>query len=199
MDENTLLAISLSETKGIGPIYFHKLLKRFESFKNIYFNASIDELSEIVPEHTARRILERDFTKAEKNIKICERHNIKIIAPAERGFPVAVPYDFDHAGMIYTSYANPPEFSGITSVRSRVFRGLCRFNNGYNKTIDLYQKLKPDLFSLVQNDPYLSDRSKKSLEKYLESFYEILDNLKKVSQKIRTVCRAKHKHLYETQ
>ena len=126
------------------------------------------------------------------------RHNIKILAPIERGFPVAVPYDFDHAGMIYTSYAMPPEGSGITNVRSRIFRGLCRFNNGYNKTIDLYQNLKPDLFSLIHNDPYLSDRSKKSLEKYLESFYEILDNPKKVNQKIRTVCRAKHKHLYET-
>lgn len=126
------------------------------------------------------------------------RHNIKILAPEKRGFPVAVPYDFDHAGLVYTSYANPPEGSGITSVRSRVFRGLCRFNNGYYKTIDLYQKLKPDLFSLVQNDPYLSDRSKKSVEKYMESFYDILDNPKKVEQKISTVCRAKHQHLYET-
>lgn len=87
MDENTLLAISLSETKGIGPIYFHKLLKRFESFKNIYYNTSIDELSEIVPEHIARRILEHDFSKAEKIIKICERHNIKIITCNSKDYP----------------------------------------------------------------------------------------------------------------
>lgn len=127
------------------------------------------------------------------------RHNIKILAPEKRGFPVALPYDFDHSGMVYTAYANPPEGSGITSVRSRVFRGLCRFNNGYDKTFDLYQELKPELFEIVQNSSYLSDKSKKSVEKYLESFYEILDNPKKVNQKIVTVCRAKHKHLYETQ
>jgi len=126
------------------------------------------------------------------------RHNIKILAPEKRGFPVAVPYDFDHSGMVYTAYANPPEGSGITSVRSRVFRGLCRFNNGYDKTFNLYQNLKPELFAIAQNSFYLSDKSKKSVEKYLESFYEILDNPKKVNQKITTVCRAKHKHLYET-
>ena len=126
------------------------------------------------------------------------RHNIKILAPEKRGFPVAVPYDFDHSGIINTAYANPPEGSGITSVRSRVFRGLCRFNNGYDKTFDLYQELKPELFALAQNSSYLSDRSKKSVEKYLESFYDILDNPKKVDQKIVTACRAKHKHFYDT-
>jgi len=125
------------------------------------------------------------------------RHNIKIMAPNKRGFPVAVPYDFDHAGIENTSYANPPEGSGVTSVRSRVFRGLCRFNNGYTKTFDLYQELKPDFFSIAQNASYLSDKSKKSVEKYLESFYEILDDPKKVNKKIVTVCRAKHKHFYD--
>ncbi len=125
------------------------------------------------------------------------RHNIKIVAPEKGGFPIAVPYDFDHSGMVNTSYANPPEGSGITSVRSRVFRGLCRFNNGYSITFDLYQKLKPDLFSIAQNSSYLSDKSKKSVEKYLDSFYEILDDPKKVNQKIVTVCRAKHKHHYD--
>ena len=125
------------------------------------------------------------------------RHNIKILAPEKGGFSVAVPYDFDHSGIVNTSYANPPENSGISSVRSRVFRGLCRFNNGYNKTFDLYQKLKPELFSIAQNSSYLSDKSKKSVEKYLESFYEILDDPKKANQKIVTVCRAKHKHFYD--
>ena len=126
------------------------------------------------------------------------RHNTKILAPEKGGFPVAVPYDFDHSGMVSTSYAYPPEGSGITSVRSRVFRGICRYNNGYNKTFDLYQKLKPDLFSLAENSSYLSEKSEKSMKKYLESFYEILDNPKKVNQKIVTVCRAKHKHHYDT-
>jgi len=126
------------------------------------------------------------------------RHNIKILAPQEGGFPVAIPYDFDHAGILNTAYANPPENLNISSVKTRVFRGLCRFNDGYYKTIDQYQNLKPELFSIVQNVSFLEDKNKKSMKNYLESFYEILDNPKKVDQKIATACRVKHQHLYET-
>ena len=126
------------------------------------------------------------------------RHNIKLISPRERGLPIAVPYDFDHAGIIYTSYAAPPESANLSSVRLRLFRGLCRSNYGYDKTLDLYQKLKPDFFELIKKEPYLSDKSKKSMKKYLESFYDILDDPKKVDTKIVTACRITHNHLYET-
>lgn len=126
------------------------------------------------------------------------RHNIKLISPSKRDFPIAVPYDFDYAGIIFTSYAVPPESLKISSVRTRLFRGLCRLNNGYDVTLDYYQKLKPDLFSLVNNSNYLSDKSIKSVDKYLESFYKILDDPKLVNQKIVTSCWITHKHLYET-
>lgn len=125
------------------------------------------------------------------------RHNIKLIAPKERGFPIAVPYDFDYSGLINTSYAAIPESLNIQSVRTRSFRGFCRFNDGYKVTLDYYQKLKPDFFSLVENAQYLTERNKNSIEKYLNSFYEILDDPKKVNKKITTTCWINHQHLYK--
>ena len=129
--------------------------------------------------------------------EIALRHNIKLIAPKERGLPVAVPYDFDYSGLINTSYAAIPDNFNFQSVRTRSFRGFCRFKNGYKTTLDDYQKIKPDLYSLVENANYLSDRNKISIEKYLNSFYEILDDPKKVNKKITTACWITHQHLYE--
>ena len=125
------------------------------------------------------------------------RHNIKILSPEETGLPIAVPYDFDFAGIVSTPYAKPPDDMNIANVRTRVFRGLCRFDNGYGGTLDYFQTLKPKFIQLTRTSTYLSDKSKKSVDKYLESFYTILDNPKLLSQKVTTVCRAKHKHLYE--
>ena len=124
------------------------------------------------------------------------RHNIKLIAPEERDFPIAVPYDFDYSGIINTSYAATPEELGLQSTKTRLFRGFCRFNDGYKITLDYYQQIKPDLFNLVSTSDYLNERNKNAFEYYLESFYEILDNPKKVNQKITTACRVRHKHLY---
>ena len=130
--------------------------------------------------------------------EIALRHNIKLIAPIERGFPIAVPYDFDFSGLINTNYAAPPEGFGFQkSVRSRSFRGFCRFNNSYRTTLDFYQKIKPDIYTLVRSSNYLTVNNKKSIEKYVESFYEILDDPKKFNQKISTACWINHDHLYE--
>lgn len=124
------------------------------------------------------------------------RHNIKLIAPEERAYPLAVPYDFDYAGIINTSYSAVPEELGFNSTKTRLFRGFCRFNNGYNITLEYYQQIKPDLLNLVSTSDYLNEKNKKSFSNYLASFYKILDNPKQVNRNIITACRVKHKHLY---
>ena len=83
---------------------------------------------------------------------------------------LAVPYDFDYAGIVSTPYAKPPDNMDIPNVKTRVFRGLCRFDNGYSETLDYYKTLKPEFFELIKSSNYLSDKSKKSVDKYLASF-----------------------------
>jgi hypothetical protein len=129
--------------------------------------------------------------------EIILRHNIKLIAPKDGGFPIAIPYDFDYSGIINTSYAATPEGVGIEWTKTRLFRGFCRFNDGYKITVDYYQKIEPDILSLVVNSDYLTERNKNSIYRYLESFYDILDDPKKVNKKINRACRVKHEHLYD--
>ena len=50
-------------------------------------------------------------------------HNIKLFNKTGR-YLIAVPYDFDHAGIVETNYAQPAEALELSSVRERLYRGI---------------------------------------------------------------------------
>ena len=127
---------------------------------------------------------------------IPKRHNVKIMKDEKNNLPFAIPYDFDYSGFVNTSYSSPPEGFNISSVKIRVFRGLCRRNN-YDGTIAFYKKIKPELYDTVNEATYIELKSRENLIKYFDSFYDILDNPKAVFKKIIKTCRAKHKHVYQ--
>ena len=51
--------------------------------------------------------------------------NIKFLSKDQATAPFAVPYDFDHAGIVSTPYALPAEELHMSSVRQRRYRGYC--------------------------------------------------------------------------
>ena len=124
-------------------------------------------------------------------------HNFKLISKEDHPRPVAIPYDFDYAGIINKPDAAPPINIDIASVRVRVFRGLCRVEGGYNDAITHFQEKKEDIYALYNNSPYLSDKSKKYTLNYLDSFYKTLDDPKQLQRKILHACWANHKHIYQ--
>jgi len=126
---------------------------------------------------------------------IPKRHNVKILKDKNKGLPIAVPYDFDYSGFINTSYAIPPKGFGISTVKKRVFRGICRVNN-YSATIKFYQSKKNELYSVINNASFLDAKNRSELINYLDDFYTTLNNPKEVNKKIIKTCRAKHKHTY---
>lgn len=125
------------------------------------------------------------------------RHNFKLIANKDKSFPIAIPYDFDFTGMVNTSYAKPPVEIDVPTVRTRVFRGLCRMEGGYDAARDYFQELKPEVYAIYTESEYLSDKSKTYAIKYLDNFYKVLDNPKSFEQKVAQACRAEHKHMFE--
>lgn len=128
---------------------------------------------------------------------IPNRHNFKIIANPDNPIPIAVPYDYDYTGIVNTAYAQVPEGIDVPNVRTRVFRGLCRLEGGYDATMNFYQDLKPEIYALYQDSEYLSDKSKTTTIKFLDSFYKVLDNPKMFEQQIVKACRANHQHMFE--
>lgn len=128
---------------------------------------------------------------------VSEMHNFKLMVDPDNPVPIAVPYDYDYTGIVNTAYAKVPESIDVPTVRTRVFRGLCRMEGGYDEVNNYFQELKPEIYALYQDSEYLSEKSKASTIKFIDGFYKVLDNPKSFNQKINHGCRANHKHLYE--
>jgi len=117
-------------------------------------------------------------------------HNSKIIAPNIDAVPkFVVPYDFDSSGIVNTHYAAPPEGLSIKSVRQRLFRGFCYHNATLPQTVERFQKRKPEIMALFENDPNLIDKNRSNAIKYIEDFYKVIDDPKRYKREITDKCR----------
>lgn len=103
--------------------------------------------------------------------------NIKLIAPDNSQLPTAVPYDFDHAGIVNAPYAEPAEELQMTSVRQRRYRGYCiRDMNVFDSTIALFNRAKPAIYALYTNCSILNEHYVKTTIKYLDEFYKTIND-----------------------
>lgn len=94
--------------------------------------------------------------------------------------PYVVPYDFDYSGLVNAGYAEPHEAIGTTSVTERVYRGFARTLEEIQNTLAVFKKKKESVYSLVTNFSLLSEKTKKQMTRYLDDFFEMIDNEKQV-------------------
>lgn len=105
--------------------------------------------------------------------------NIKLLSLDSNAAPVAVPYDFDHAGIVNAPYAMPAEQLQLGSVRERRYRGYCvRDLKVFEPVIARYNHLKSDIYNLYSHCTLLDTRSIKSTIQYLDEFYKTISNPK---------------------
>ena len=103
--------------------------------------------------------------------------NIKLIKTDPLSLPVTVPYDFDHSGIVNAPYAYPPEELLLKSILERRYRGYCVTDlKMFEPTIALYNKLKKNIYDLYINCTYLDAKSLKATIKFLDDFYETINN-----------------------
>lgn len=114
-------------------------------------------------------------------------HNTQLIGATD-GPVFTVPYDFDHAGVINASYAEPPAALGIKSVRQRVYRGLCNLNDDLPAALDRFRTNRLAILDLYRRQPGLTDRNRLQSVKYLERFFTLLDDERAVRKNILESC-----------
>ncbi len=118
-------------------------------------------------------------------------HNGKvIITPGTSDGWIVLPYDFDQAGLINTGYSMPADGLGLRSVRQRLFRGRCRNLEHLDESIAQFNELRLQIEEAL-NPPGIDDRSRKKALKYIDGFYEIVNNPKKRKKKIEDDCLGK--------
>ncbi len=110
------------------------------------------------------------------------QHNVKVLKSyvfdtTEPGLGLAVPYDFDWTGLVNASYALPvTEITGTTSVRERIFLGVCRSKEVFQKDLEEFVEKKEEFYRVINEFPYLNQNSKKDIIKYLDEFYSQIEN-----------------------
>ena len=109
-------------------------------------------------------------------------HNTRLILSNEDTLskPYVVPYDFDYSGLVNTYYSAPDEKLEIESVTQRVYRGFPRTMPELQQALDTFRAQKKNIYELINNFGYLTQRTKKEMTFYLDGFYEIVDNPKLV-------------------
>lgn len=116
-------------------------------------------------------------------------HNTRVIGSGEPGARVAVPYDFDSAGMVAASYAAPHESLPIKAVTQRLYRGFCQHNNTLAAARDEFLGRRKAIFDLIQNEPRLSAKRQRELTRYIEEFYTTLNSEYGFAREISGKCR----------
>jgi hypothetical protein len=115
--------------------------------------------------------------------------NIKLVAADSLAVPFTVAYDFDHSGMVNPPYAKPAAELLMSSVRERRYRGYCITDmKTFEPVFALFNKLKPEIYSLYQNCTLLDEKYIKSTLKYFDEFYETINNPKKVQTEFGYPC-----------
>jgi len=101
---------------------------------------------------------------------------------------VAIPYDFDQSGFVNAPYAAPSPNFRIRSVRTRLYRGRC-FNNKYVPvSLQKFKDGRDDIYAAVDAQEGLTSGTRKTIVKYIDKFYKLIDDPRDVEKHIIDKC-----------
>jgi hypothetical protein len=115
-------------------------------------------------------------------------HNYNLFG-AEGGPYYSVPYDFDMAGLVDAPHAEPNPKLRLYSVKERLYRGYCISNEHLPASLQLFRDNRAAIEELINAEPALSDRKRKDMLDFIEQFYEIISNPKKVEKQLIRKCK----------
>ncbi len=118
-------------------------------------------------------------------------HNVKLYGTMA-GPVLPVPYDFDFSGIVDARYAKPAESLRLRNVRQRLFRGLCQAGREtVDRAVAIFQEKKDDIYALYQEQEGLDEKRREKAIEYLDDFYKVVDDPKKVTREFVEDCRTR--------
>lgn len=106
-------------------------------------------------------------------------HNMRFIQlPAGASQLIPVPYDFDYSGLVNTHYAAPDPNLGIATVRDRIYRGSPGNETEFALVRQKFIDVKPKMLAYAEAFPHLDKSSRSEFVKYLNEFFDILNDPK---------------------
>jgi len=127
-----------------------------------------------------------DFSPIRGSKETC-CHNHELIGK-DGDLAYSVPYDFDQSGIVDAHYAGANPRFRLSSVRQRLYRGRCANNQFLDENLEKFQQQRDAILALPNEQPGLSERTRKDLLKYMQQFYGVIDAPKKVERRLIKKC-----------
>jgi hypothetical protein len=120
------------------------------------------------------------------------QHNCKVLSIKNYENPqlgMIVPYDFDYSGFVNADYAVPYEGLSIKSVRERLYLGICRSEEVFQKELKEFSDKKEAFYKIINDFTLLSERSRKDIIYFLDQFYSEFDKKNSIVNELRSNCK----------
>ena len=133
--------------------------------------------------------LDFSMTRGPEGADCC--HNIKLMGADKSGAPphIPVPYDFDNTGWVDPDYALLPGGVDVRNIRERRFRGNCVRQAEFRRLQSVFYEKKSLWMTLPDVADYLTEKRADKVRKYMQGFFDILNDPKKFESQIIKACR----------
>jgi hypothetical protein len=118
---------------------------------------------------------------------VWNHHNIELLTEESSEVPVVVPFDFDWSGLVNAPYAIPA--GDLPSVRTRMYRNFCVTDEELQLALDEFRQRREKLYQTCNNVPFLSEKELRKTLRYMDDFFQIIENPKKVESEMHLKCR----------
>ena len=128
-----------------------------------------------------------DFSsvKGAKKDMCCHNH---ILFGNENEKVWSVPYDFDQSGLVDAPHAGAnPKFK-LRTVRERLYRGRCMYNDQLESAIVKYNDKRDEVFAVLNEVDVAKSSSKKSMVSFVERFYKTVNSARRVKSDLIKRC-----------
>ena len=82
----------------------------------------------------------------------------------------------------------PAEQFRIRNVKQRVYRGRCANNEYVAGSLQRFRDSRQDIYTLIEEQEGLSSAAQKAVTKYVDEFFELIDDPRKVERRIIDRC-----------
>jgi hypothetical protein len=121
---------------------------------------------------------------AKKNL-CCHNH---ILFGNENEKVWSAPYDFDQSGLVDAPHAGAnPKFK-LQTVRERLYRGRCMYNDQLESVIAKYNDKRDEVFTVLNEVEVAKSSSNKSMVRFVEKFYKIVNSARRVKNDLIKKC-----------
>lgn len=109
------------------------------------------------------------------------QHNLIALETKDKKV-IPIPYDFDFAGLVNTHYAIPNPKTPLKNNQERFFMGNEKTKEELEILFEEFKNQKEAIYQLVMDFKWLAKDQRKKIIKYLDGFFEIIEDEAQVQQ-----------------